>query len=180
MSKKTAPRATRRIAEFNGKIGFISIRPMDKALIIGTVAFCILVIIDSLATTPAPPFILLLRNLHFHLSRYTLLVSTALFILALYIGLARHADVTPYFRRGVYIMVGVMLFEALIGGMMFLQGLRPAEDVHVIYGAATVLALPFFIFVEITAEKRPAMGSYMWGFALLAGIIIRCINTGAV
>ena len=42
-----------------------------------------------------------------------------------------------------------------------------------------VLALPFFIFVEVTAKKRPAMGSYMWGFAVLAGILIRGILTGS-
>jgi hypothetical protein len=56
---------------------------------------------------------------------------------------------------------------------------RPYEEVHLVYGVGAVLALPFFIFVEVTAKKRPSMGSYMWGFALLAGIIIRTISTGA-
>jgi hypothetical protein len=51
--------------------------------------------------------------------------------------------------------------------------------VHLIYGLAAVLALPFFIFVEVTAKKRPAMGSYIWGFAILAGVLIRSIMTGA-
>jgi hypothetical protein len=43
-----------------------------------------------------------------------------------------------------------------------------------------VLTLPFFIFVETTAKKRPAMGSYIWGFALLVGVVLRSIATGRI
>jgi len=72
-----------------------------------------------------------------------------------------------------------MAFQALIGLIMYAIGLRPHEEVHLIYGLGSVLALPFFIFVEVTARKRPAMGSYIWGFAVLAGVLIRSILTGA-
>ena len=120
----------------------------------------------------------LFSTIHYWVSRVGLLVAVAMFVLGMIIGLLRHGDVKPYYRRAVYIVAGVMLLQALLGLAMYLMGIRPYEDVHLIYGLGAVLALPFFIFVEVTAKKRPAMGSYMWGFAVLAGILIRGIMTG--
>jgi hypothetical protein len=88
--------------------------------------------------------------------------------------------VTAHYRRAVYTVAGVMLAQSLLGLVMYIMGGRPYQDVHLIYGLGAVLALPFFIFVEVTAKKRPAMGSYMWGFAVLAGILVRGIMTGHV
>lgn len=119
-----------------------------------------------------------LSTLHYWISRLGLAAAVAMFALGLFIGLVRRGDVTRYYRMAVYTVAGVMVFQALIGLAMYLMGIRPAEEVHLIYGLGTVLALPFFIFVEVTAKKRPAMGSYMWGFAVLAGILIRGIMTG--
>jgi hypothetical protein len=72
-----------------------------------------------------------------------------------------------------------MLVESVIGIGIYLMGFRPYEDVHLIYGMGAVLALPFFVYVETTAKKRPAMSSYIWGFTLMAAIILRAIVTGA-
>lgn len=121
----------------------------------------------------------LFRDVHYWISRGSLAVGLVMFALAIYIGLIRHGDATPSFRRGVYIVTGVMVLESLIGGVMYVAGGRPHDQVHLIYGAGAVLALPFFIFVERTATKRPAMGSYIWGFGLMAAIIVRSIMTGA-
>lgn len=119
-----------------------------------------------------------LSTLHYWVSRVGLLVAVLMFAAGLFIGLVRHGDVTPYYRRAVYIVAGVMVIQAVIGLSMYVMGFRPYEEVHLIYGAGAVLALPFFIFVEVTAKKRPSMGSYMWGFAVLAGILVRGIMTG--
>lgn len=173
-------RQTRPYNEFDGTIaGFIRLHRMDTGLIALTILFMLGVVIQTIATGDSSAYGIF-RQLHFHLSRYSLVIATLMFVLALYIGLRRHADVTLYFRRGVYVVVGTMLVESLIGLFLYFGiAVRPHEDVHLIYGMASVLALPFFIFVEKTAEKRPAMGSYMWGFAILAGVIIRSISTGA-
>jgi len=120
----------------------------------------------------------LLTTIHYWISRIGLLTALIMFGIGLFIGLVRHGDVTAYYRRAVYIVAGVMLVQSLIGLVMYVMGGRPFEDVHLIYGMGAVLALPFFIFVEVTAKKRPAMGSYMWGFAVLAGIPVRGIMTG--
>lgn len=120
----------------------------------------------------------LLLTIHYWISRLGLLTAGIMFAIGLYIGVVRKRDVTPYYRRAVYIVAGVMLAQSLMGLAMYFIGGRPYEDVHLIYGLGAVLALPFFIFVEVTAKKRPSMGSYMWGFAVLAGILIRSIMTG--
>lgn len=176
----TPPRTTRPIESVD-YIGPVSLRRLDLGLGILIGGFIVLVLIDFFSTVSSPSPFALVLTLHNHLGRFTLLIALLMFALALYIGLVRHADVTPYFLRGAYVVWGTMIAEGLLGGTMYLIfGARPAQDVHLIYGAGALLALPFFYYVERTAPKRPAMGSYMWGFGLLAGIIVRCLATGVL
>ena len=176
-----APKQTRPIAEFDDRLGIIPLTRLDAALGLALAAFFVLALVDAFTRYDSPDALTLLRHLHSHFGRFTLAVAVFMFGIGAYIGLVRHADVTPYFRRGTYICLGMMLLESLMGAVMyFVIGARPYQEVHLIYGAGTILALPFFIFVETTAPKRPAMGSYLWGFGLLAGIIIRCLQTGVI
>jgi heme A synthase len=123
---------------------------------------------------------LFLQPIHYWLSRIGLAAAVIMFAAGVYIGILRRGDVTRWFRRAVYLIAGTMAFQAATGAVMyFVIGVRPAEEVHLIYGLGSLLALPFFIFVEVTAKKRPAMGSYIWGFAVLAGVLVRSITTGA-
>lgn len=121
----------------------------------------------------------LLKALHWYLSRVGFGGALVMFAIGVYIGLIKHGDVSRWFRAATYTFFAFMLMQGLIGGIMWLMGGRPHEEVHFIYGYGVVLSLPFFIFVETTARKRPAMGSYLWGFALMAAIIIRTMATGA-
>ena len=120
----------------------------------------------------------LLRDLHYWLSRVGLGVGILMLFVAIYIGLIRHGDVTRWFRRATYAVTAFIGVECLIGLAMYIVGARPGEEVHLIYGAGALLALPFFIFVETTAKKRPAMGSYIWAFSLMVAIFLRSIMTG--
>jgi predicted neutral ceramidase superfamily lipid hydrolase len=153
---------------------------LDFLLIFIIFGFITLVIWNTFQSVPMIWPYLILHDLHYHLARFTLALAGVMAGVAVYIGIVRKADVTPLFRRATYIIFGTMLIESLIGLAMYLFfNARPSQDVHLIYGMGTVLSLPFFIFVETTARKRPAMGSYIWGFTLLAGIILRSISTGA-
>lgn len=120
-----------------------------------------------------------LQQAHHLLGWASLLAGLALGAVALYVGVVRHGDATPHFRRGVLAVFGLLLVQAAIGALLYASGGRPFEEVHLIYGAGAVLALPFFMYVEMTAKKRPALGSYIWGGFLLAGIALRAIMTGA-
>jgi hypothetical protein len=121
-----------------------------------------------------------LKDFHYTLSRAGLAVAGVMAGVAVYIGLYKHGDVTRWFRAIAYTTVAFMMTQGFIGGAMYLMDGRPGEDVHLIYGYGVVLSLPFFIFVEVTAKKRPAMGSYIWGFVMLSAIVVRCISTGPV
>jgi hypothetical protein len=121
----------------------------------------------------------LLLQAHFFISRLSLVVALVMLGVAVTIGLIRHGDVTPVFRRATYAIVGLMVVELLLGVGMLAMGGQPGQEVHLIYGFGATLSLPFFVYVETTARKRPAMGSYIWGFALLAAIVLRAIMTGA-
>jgi heme A synthase len=120
-----------------------------------------------------------MKEVHWFLSRVGFTIALIMFGVGVYVGLIKHGDVSRWFRAATYTIFAFMLLQGAIGGIMWLMGGRPHEEVHLIYGYGVVLSLPFFIFVETTATKRPAMGSYLWGFALLAAIIIRTMSTGA-
>ncbi|MBC8098339.1 MAG: hypothetical protein H7Y11_02750 [Armatimonadetes bacterium] len=153
--------------------------PPDAALLAASLAFILIAIVAVIADYGAPTIYTVIKGVHWQLSRYGLIVGVALLLLAIYIGILRKGDVTPWFRRGTYVIVGTMLVQAVLGMVMLVgYGVQPGAPEHLIYGAGTVLALPFFIFVETTAKKRPAMGSYIWGFTLLLGVLIRAISTG--
>jgi hypothetical protein len=154
----------------------------DAVLLLASLGFIALAVVSViLQYGGAPNVYSVFRGVHFHLSRYGLAVGVLMLLIAVMIGIIRKGDVTPWFRRGTYVVVGTMLVQALIGAvMMFGYGVQPGAPEHIIYGMGSVLALPFFIFVETTAKKRPAMGSYIWGFTLLLGVLIRAIGTGPV
>lgn len=149
-------------------------RRLLAALAAGVLLFCTLVLAANRSLT----ILFQWRALHDQLGRAGLVIALLMTAQAVRVGILRKGDVTPLFRAATFLIVGTMLLQALSGLWLYASGLRPAQDVHLIYGMATVLALPFFMFVEMTARKRPAMGSYIWGFALLAGIALRSITTG--
>jgi len=121
----------------------------------------------------------ILHEIHFFISRAGIVIGLIMFGVGFYIGIIRHGDVSRRFRLAVYAVVALMAIGALSGLIMYAMGFRPYDQVHLIYGAGVLLSLPFFIYVEVTAKKRPAMGSYLWGFGLLVAIILRTIVTGA-
>jgi hypothetical protein len=153
---------------------------LDRALIGFMLLLAVVCLVLVLIQPNVGEQLLMLRTLHYWLSRIGLAIGLAMLCISVYIGLMRHGDVTPLFRRATYTIVAFMLIESLVGLAMYvLIGARPYDEVHLIYGMGAVLSLPFFIYVEVTAKKRPAMGSYIWGFAILAAIIVRLYMTGA-
>ena len=156
---------------------FIAPNRYDIAAALAILAFSAIVLLERAAA--GAPFYALLRALHRELGRLLLGLAVVMALVGSYIGLLRHGDVRPWYRRLTYAIMLWIAAQGLFGAALWLLGGRPAEDVHIIYGLGSALALPFFAFVEITAQKRPAMGSYIWGFVLLLGILLRSLLTGA-
>ncbi|HEX2618721.1 MAG TPA: hypothetical protein VHL11_01205 [Phototrophicaceae bacterium] len=153
----------------------------DAILLALSVIFIIISVIAVFIEYGNPDIFTIMHGVHFQLSRYGLVVGLVMLMLSIYIGIYRKGDVTAWFRRGSYVIFGTKFIQAILGAvMMFGYNVKPGAPEHLIYGAGTVLTLPFFIFVETTAKKRPAMGSYIWGFALLVGVVLRSIATGRI
>lgn len=154
----------------------------DWTLIGGLAALTLYTLLRALLQPTPGESYLVLRQMHYWISRAGLVIAAVMLIAAVYIGVIRKGDVTTAFRFTAYAITALMLLEVLIGAAMYFHPLiqaRPYDEVHLIYGMGALLALPFFIYVETTARKRPAMGSYIWGFAMLAAILVRSIMTGA-
>lgn len=153
----------------------------DAFLLGVSVLFIIVAAVEVMLRVPGANLYEILTGVHFQLSRYGLAVALVMLVIAVYVGIFRKEDVKPWFRRGTFVVFGTMTIQSLIGAyMMFILEIQPGKPEHLIYGIGSVLALPFFIFVETTSPKRPAMGSYIWGFALLIGVLIRSLGTGPV
>jgi hypothetical protein len=158
----------------------LKITLIDGILLAATVIFIVVSVIDAVQRTGEFNAYLVTRAVHFQISRYSLAVALVMAVIAVFLGIVRKDDVTPWFRRGAYIVVGSLLVQAVLGFILMMGfGAQPYQPEHLIYGLAAAACLPFFVFVETTAKKRPAMGSYIWGFILLMGIIVRAIGTGA-
>ncbi len=149
----------------------------DGVLLVGTLVFLAAAFIHELGQSGGSVY-LVLKLMHFHISRYGLGMALVMLAVAFYMGIVRKDDVTPWFRRGTYVVFSSMVIQALSGFVMLGMGGVPGAPEHVFYGIGTMLCLPFFIFVEVTASKRPSMGSYIWGFFLMVGVIVRCFGTG--
>lgn len=119
----------------------------------------------------------LVTELHHWVGWLSLIAGLVLGAVAFYISIIRHGDATPWFRRGVYAVFGLIVVQTALGVILYAMGGRPFQEVHLIYGFGALLTLPFFYFVERTSKKRPAMGSYIWGGFLLAAIALRAIMT---
>jgi len=150
---------------------------IDGLLLVGTLIFLVVVLVYEYGQAGGSSYIVL-KSVHFHLSRYGLIMSLVMLGTAFYVGIVRKNDVTPWFRRGTYVVFGSMVIQALLGFALMFMGGEPGAPEHIFYGIGTMLCLPFFIFVEVTASKRPSMGSYIWGFFLMMGVIVRCLGTG--
>jgi heme A synthase len=117
-------------------------------------------------------------TLHHYLSRLIPLTALILLILGLGLTLSKK-DVTPWLRTLAYALSGLIFLQAILGTTLYVRGSRALEpDIHLVYGLGISLLMPFFIYVERTAEKRPAVGSFIIGALLVVGMSFRSILTG--
>lgn len=121
----------------------------------------------------------ILHGIHYALSRVMVGVAITLFVIA-FIQAQRKRDAGPLIRKAAYGITALVVTQVVLGFTMYFQGGRPLEpDIHMVYGIGACLVLPFFVYVEMTAEKRPAIGSYILGGLILLGLTIRGILTGS-
>ncbi|MFN2196561.1 MAG: hypothetical protein ACK2UW_10620 [Anaerolineales bacterium] len=73
----------------------------------------------------------------------------------------------------------VILIQGLLGGYLWISGLRPLRGgIHILYGITSALVIPgVFAFTRGESDRR-VMLIYAIALLFLAGLIIRGISTG--
>ena len=77
------------------------------------------------------------------------------------------------------LVIGEILIVAqgLLGGYLWLSGLRPARGIHLLYGIISVLVIPGVYAYTQGEQKRRAMIIYGIALLVLVGLILRAIMT---
>ena len=93
------------------------------------------------------------------------------------------AQVSPtlarVFRWLLYITAGLGALQAIIGGLVFLTGARPGDQLHFVYGGIVLLAIP--IAYAYSDQKRVRRDLIIMVIAAVAiiGAAVRAFMTGA-
>jgi heme A synthase len=92
-----------------------------------------------------------------------------------------------FFRRqgvdgsywGAVVIAEVLLIaQGILGGYLWITGLRPVRNIHLLYGIVSVLALPLIYFYTKGQEERRDMLMYGAGFLIMVGLVLRAMTTG--
>lgn len=93
--------------------------------------------------------------------------------------LQRHEPFTDGFRSLLYITAGTGILQALLGGFLYLGGLRPDNMLHLVYGGIVVCAIPLaYAYISEEETRRDIAVLAFATFALVAAAL-RAFATGA-
>lgn len=102
-------------------------------------------------------------------------------IVALYAALKyiQKQELSTDFWGTVAIGEGLMMVQALLGIILLIEGLFPAQWVHLLYGVVTALTWPV-LYTYTRGKQTPAREALMWMIvsAILFGVTLRARATG--
>jgi heme A synthase len=91
----------------------------------------------------------------------------------------RQGTFTDGFRSILYLTVGSGVAQAVLGGILFLSGCRPADNLHLVYALIVVAAIPIATaYASEKMEKRDMAILAFAAFAIVAAAL-RAASTGA-
>jgi ABC-type arginine transport system permease subunit len=105
------------------------------------------------------------------------LVMTAAFTAGA-IGAAWRQGSRPWLEWGRRALMTVIVLQVLAGLFLYGTGHRPAESLHLLYGAAALAAIPFGSYFAAEAPPRPRAVVLAAAGVLTLGIIFRSFVTG--
>ncbi len=115
-------------------------------------------------------------DLHLRIAYSLVLYYAALGVWGLFLAV-RKSGVSPSYRGALIIGVGIGVIQALIGIFLLVTGLRPADNLHFLYGATVILTLPLVLsYISDKKVSRPL--AFGLASLFMAGLAIRAITTG--
>jgi heme A synthase len=115
-------------------------------------------------------------ELHTLIARALVLYFAVVGLWGLFLGI-RKASLGPAFRGALIIGVGLSIVQAIVGLSLVATGLRPADNLHYLYGASVILTLPL-VTSYIVDKKFSRPLAYGLASLFMAGLAIRAITTG--
>ena len=117
-------------------------------------------------------------TLHQGFSRAVLIYSLLVALWGLFL-FVRGRNPSGGFLGAVVINVGVVVIQDLVGLILVLQGQRPHEALHYLYGVVAFLVLPTAYFMSANGTERRDSLVFGLGALLLFGVGVRALMTGA-
>jgi heme A synthase len=115
-------------------------------------------------------------DLHQTVARALVLYYSAVGVWGLFLAW-RKAGLSPSYTGALIIGVGLGVVQAIIGLTLVLGGLRPADNLHFLYGASVILTLPLVMSYSVDKKvSRPL--AFGLASLFMAGLAIRAITTG--
>ena len=119
----------------------------------------------------------MLTEIHARLGNTALLFVFALSIWGWW-RFARRQGISPSYWGALLIAELVILVQGALGAYLWFSGLRPARDLHVLYGIVSALVIPGTYTYTKGREERAEMLIYSAVTLVLVGLILRAITTG--
>ncbi len=91
----------------------------------------------------------------------------------------RKQGLSSSFWGAVAIAEILLLLQGVLGGVLWLQGLRPARTVHLLYGIVAPMAIPAVYVYTRGRGERAEMLMYGTTCLITVGLILRATTTGA-
>lgn len=106
------------------------------------------------------------------------LLGVAVLFVLLSSGLAITRGASGWFEVVRRLVVGAVAVQAGIGAFLYLSGDRPAETLHLLYGAVAVAALPLAAGFASEAPPKARAGSLALAGVVMIGVLVRSLGTG--
>lgn len=115
-------------------------------------------------------------ELHTLIARALVLYFALVGAWGVFLGI-RKAPLSPAFRGALFIGVGLAVLQTLVGLSLVATGLRPADNLHYLYGASLIVTVPL-VGSYIVDKKFSRPLAYGLASLFMAGLAIRAITTG--
>jgi|GEM_PF-1914233 len=93
----------------------------------------------------------------------------------------RQSLISPLFRSALKVTGYLALIQAILGGVLWLTGARPADQLHIVYGIVVLLAVPVaFVYMTGKPERmRRDLTFLIIAAVVVAAAAVRAWMTGA-